>query len=97
LIAVKSVRKEAKRKVFWTRVRFPPGPPKAYWLERVNSRIVPDIQYASDGPDLDIDRARSNRVDSTVGDDRKSSKTHKRQRRRLFSSRLRLDGAGKAL
>ena len=28
-----------------------------------------------EGPDLDFDRAKSNRVDSTVGDDRKSSKT----------------------
>ena len=36
-------------KASWTGVRLPSSPPKAYWLARVNSRIVPDTQYASDG------------------------------------------------
>ena len=36
-----------------------------------------------------FDRAKSNRVDSTVGDDRKSSKNYRRKRRSIRNGRLR--------
>jgi hypothetical protein len=36
-----------------------------------------NYKFPSDGGVLGFDRAKSNRVDSTVGDDRKSSKTSK--------------------
>jgi len=42
------------------------------------------------GDDHGFDRARSSGVDSGVGDDPKSSKTYKRQRRRLRNGRLSL-------
>ena len=34
-----------------TRGRYPPPPPKAYWLAKVKSGIVFDTQYAFDGGD----------------------------------------------
>jgi hypothetical protein len=44
-----------------------------------------------------FDRAKSNRVDSTVGDDRKSSKINTRKRRSICSSRLSLSRGRKDL
>jgi len=44
-----------------------------------------------------FDRASSNGVDSTIGDDRKSSKNHNRKRRLFPSGRKRLTGGGGAL
>ena len=54
---------EAKRKVFWTRVRISPSPPKC-------------IEVYLGGDENGFDRAKSNRVDSRVGDDPKSSKSY---------------------
>ena len=54
--------------MFWTRVRLPPGPPKAF-LTGMDSKNV------FDGPVLEFDRASSRKMDDQVGDDLKSSKT----------------------
>ena len=51
VIRSKELLYEANPKAGKTRVRIPAPPPIAYWLARVNSRIVPDTQYATDGGD----------------------------------------------
>jgi len=55
--------------VFWTGVRIPPGPPKAYYKIRGWAHIPMSISMFLMGLHS-FDRAKSNRMDSTVGDDR---------------------------
>ncbi len=56
---------EAKRKVFKTGVRIPPPPPESIRLVFCGGGVP------------EFDWAKSNGVDSTVGDDCKSSKIYK--------------------
>jgi len=57
-------------------------------------RDIRNVSILHNGPDIDIDWVRSIEVDSTVGDDRKSSKKSKSKRLTVSNGGLkRLTGA----
>lgn len=60
--------------MFWTWVRLPPSPPKAYWHESVKSRIVSDTQCAFYGDEFGFDRASNNLTATSEATDLISAK-----------------------